>query len=150
MVARPFPNAHRPLVLLTLVLLTVPAVAVAQAVDRDEVYESATGTTLEMLLDESNLGGAEVEVAVLTFQPGSESVAHVHQSTEIFYVLEGQLEHIVNGKSYILNPGMIGWVRAPDRVTHKVSEDAGPTRVLVIWAPGGEAAGLTGNWERVR
>ncbi len=88
MVARPFPNVHRPLVLLTLVLLTVPAVAVAQAVDRDEVYESATGTTLEMLLDESNLGGAEVEVAVLTFQSGSESVAHVHQSTEIFYVLK--------------------------------------------------------------
>ncbi len=54
----------------------------------------------------------------------------------------------MNGKSYILNPGMIGWVRAPDRVTHKVSEDAGPTRMLVIWAPGGErrpASPATGN-----
>ncbi len=150
MLARSFPITRRSLVLIPVVLLALPTLAAAQAVDRDEVYESATGTMLEMLLDESNLGGAEVEVAILTFQPGSESVAHVHQSTEIFYVLEGQLEHIVNGKSYILDPGMIGWVRAPDRVTHKVSEDAGPTRVLVIWAPGGEAAGLTGSWERVR
>ena len=150
MLARFFPITRRSLVLIPVVLLALPTLAAAQAVDRDEVYESATGTMLEMLLDESNLGGAEVEVAILTFQPGSESVAHVHQSTEIFYVLEGQLEHIVNGKSYILDPGMMGWVRAPDRVTHKVSEDAGPTRVLVIWAPGGEAAGLTDNWERVR
>lgn len=138
------------LAVVTCGLFVMPSGAAAQAVDRDEVYESATGTTLEMLLDESNLGGSEVEVGVLTFQPGSESAAHVHQSTEIFYVLEGQLEHIVNGQSYLLEPGMMGWVRAPDRVTHKVSEEAGPTRVLVIWAPGGEAAGITGNWDRRR
>ena len=150
MLARSFFAVGCSLVLPTLVLVAIPAVAAAQAVDRDEVYESATGTTLEMLLDESNLGGAEVEVGILTFQPGSESVAHVHQSAEVFYVLEGQLEHIVNGQSYMLDPGMVGWVRAPDRVTHKASEDAGATRVLVIWAPGGEAAGITGNWKRIR
>jgi quercetin dioxygenase-like cupin family protein len=103
-----------------------------------------------MLLDESNLGSGEVEIGILTFEPGSESAAHVHGSTEVFYVLEGQLEHIVNGTSYMLEPGMVGWVRAPDRVTHKVSAEAGTTRALVIWVPGGEAAGITGNWERVR
>ncbi|HJO37612.1 MAG TPA: cupin domain-containing protein [Vicinamibacterales bacterium] len=135
-------------VAITLTALLLPTFAAAQAADRDDAYESATGTVLEMLLDEKNLSGSEVEVGILTFPAGSESAAHVHQSTEVFYVLEGQLEHIVNGQSYILDAGMLGWVRAPDRVTHKVSEDAGPTRVLVIWAPGGEAANITGNWTR--
>lgn len=89
-----------------------------------------------------------MEIAELTFQPGSESAAHVHRSVEIFYVLTGELEHIVNGASYILTPGMLGFVRAPDSVTHKVRPDVEPTKVLMIWAPGGEAAGLTSVWER--
>ena len=131
-------------------VLAIPAVSSGQAVDRDDAYRSATGMMLEMLLDESNLGGGEVEIGILTFQPGSESASHVHGSTEVFYVIEGQLEHIVDGKSYMLEPGMLGWVRPPDSVVHKVSEDAGSTRVLVIWAPGGEAAGLTGAWEKIR
>jgi hypothetical protein len=43
------------------------------------------------------------------------------------HVLEGELEHVVNGKSYRLQPGMVGYVRPPDRVRHKVGP-AGPGR----------------------
>lgn len=137
-----------PLALVGLLFLGRPAVA--QVVDRDDAYRSPTGLLLEMLLDETNLGSDEVEVGILTFPPGSESAAHVHGSTEIFYVLEGQLEHIVNGERHVLEPGMMGWVRPPDSVVHRVSADAGPTKALVIWAPGGEAGRITRNWERVR
>jgi len=110
-------------------------------------FVSAGGTRIQMLLDASNLGGTEVELAEITFPAGANSLGHAHGSTEIFYVLEGTLEHIVNGESHMLSPGMVGFVRPPDEVEHKVGPD-GPVRALVIWAPGGEAARITGSWTR--
>jgi mannose-6-phosphate isomerase-like protein (cupin superfamily) len=64
--------------------------------------------------------------------------------TETFYVLEGELEHVVDGKSLKLTPGMTGSVRPPAMVRHKT----GPAgaRALVIWAPGGEIARVTARW----
>ena len=47
--------------------------------------------------------------------------------TEIFYVLEGELEHVVNGESHTLMPGMLGYVKPPDRVNHIVAPDGSPT-----------------------
>ena len=57
--------------------------------------------------------------------------------TEIFYVLDGDLEHIVNGESHRLAPGMLGYVNPPDMVSHRVDPDGPPARAVVIWAPGG-------------
>lgn len=121
----------------------------AQAVKDAETasYVSAGGTRLKMLLDAGNLGGAEVELGEITFPAGAYAQGHVHGSTEIFYVLEGTLEHIVNGESHMLSPGMVGFVRPPDKVEHKVGPD-GPARALVIWAPGGEAGRITSRWTR--
>ena len=114
---------------------------------KGELYKSPSGTTIEMLLNESNLGGDEIEIGVITFQPGANSGAHPHGSTEIFYVLSGELEHVVNGKSHLLKPGMLGFVRPPDQVNHIVPGDE-PTRALVIWAPGGEAERIVRTWEK--
>lgn len=113
-----------------------------------EVYRSPTGTTLRLLLDESNLGGAEIEIGEITFPPGVNSGEHPHGSTEIFYMLSGELEHVVNGKSYLLKPGMLGFVRPPDKVNHVVPGKE-PARALVIWAPGGEAHRILGRWNKV-
>ena len=121
-----------------------PVHVLAQSMGKDATYVSPTsGTKLRILLDESNLGGSEVEVAEIEFPPGVDSGAHVHGAVEIFYVLEGELEHIVNGKKYVLGPGMIGHVRPPDEVIHRVKADGPPCKALVIWAPGGEANRLT-------
>lgn len=84
--------------------------------------------------------------AVLQFlsrgaQIGSPGGDHVHGTHEIFYVLSGTMEHIVNGESAILEPGMIGIVRKGDTVSHKILSDE-PVKALVIWAPGGEAERL--------
>jgi len=111
------------------------------------VFKSKTsGTTIRMLLDETNLGGTEIEIGEITFAPGTNSGSHPHGSTEIFYVLSGELEHIVNGKSHLLKPGMLGFVRPPDQVNHKVPGDD-PVKALLIWAPGGEAGRVLQNWE---
>lgn len=119
----------------------------AAAPPQEPAYVSPGGTKLRVLLDQASLGGAEVELGEITFAPGSDSGDHVHGATEIFYVLSGELEHVVNGKSVMLGPGMLGFVRPPDSVRHRTKPGA-PTKALVIWAPGGEAARITSRWKR--
>ena len=102
------------------------------------ILEGANGLTIKILVEETNLGGSEVEVGEITFPGKSPGGDHVHETNEIFYVLSGRMEHIVNGESAVLDPGMIGIVRKGDTVSHKILSDE-PVRALVIWAPGGEA-----------
>lgn len=71
-------------------------------------------------------------------QPGYHGVTHPHE-LEIIYVLEGALDHIVNGESHVLTPGMVGVVREPDVVVHRSASPEG-ARVLVFWPLGGEVA----------
>lgn len=96
------------------------------------------GTTIRLLLEATNLGGTEIEVAEITFPVGANSSrGHRHGSIEIFYVVEGTLGHVVNGQEFRLEPGMIGVVRPDDSVAHRVLSDV-PVRALVLWVPGGE------------
>jgi hypothetical protein len=55
----------------------------------------------------------------MIFPANQDSGEHAHDAIEIFYVVAGELEHVVNGKSQILKPGMSGFVRPPDKVRHK-------------------------------
>jgi quercetin dioxygenase-like cupin family protein len=113
-----------------------------------KVYQSPTsGTKIRMLLDEANLGGKEVEVGEITLPAGTHSGEHLHGSTEIFYVLEGELEHVVDGKSHLLKPGMLGFVKPPAKVNHIVPGKQ-PVRALVIWAPGGEGQRIVERWNQ--
>jgi quercetin dioxygenase-like cupin family protein len=115
-----------------------------EAPPSSRMYQSPGGVTLRVLLDQAGLGGTEVEVGELTFPPSSDSGDHQHGVTEVFYVLQGELEHVVNGRSVNLSAGMVGSVRPPDRVRHKTG--AAGARALVIWAPGGEMARVTARW----
>ena len=121
--------------------------AVPTPVVQGEVYQSSSGAKLRMLMDREMFGGAELEIAEITFPSNADSGDHVHGATETFYVLEGELEHVVNGQSIKLTTGMIGTVRPPDKVRHKT----GPlgARALVIWAPAGEAARIASRWKRI-
>lgn len=136
------------LLISSLCLFAVSAVAAAgQVADTAQVSEGTrwlesprSGLAIKMLVERSNLGSGEVELGEITFPAGSEPTSgHTHGSTEIFYVLEGVLMHVVNGREYRLTPGMVGIVRPGDEVMHAVPGDA-PVKALVIWAPGGEAA----------
>lgn len=111
-------------------------------------YESGDGTRLKILLDGPRQN-SQVDVAEMTFPAGTNSGDHAHGDTEIFYMLEGTLEHVVNGQSQLLTPGMLGLVNPPDLVNHVVDEDGPDARALVIWSPGGLAARLTSRWKRV-
>jgi len=127
---------------------SAPAPAAAPApVVRGAVYQSASGTTLRILMDQEMMRGSELEIGELTFGPNTDSGDHVHGATETFYVLEGELEHVVNGHSVKLTAGMIGTVRPPDKVRHKTGPKG--ARALVMWAPVGEAARIASRWKRI-
>jgi quercetin dioxygenase-like cupin family protein len=108
-------------------------------------YRSPSGTTLRLMLDESNVG-PEVTVGEMVFPPNSDSGDHQHGALEMFYVVSGQYEHIVNGKSQVLEPGMSGYVKPPDKVRHKT----GPAgaKVVVIWVPGDEGKKIAARWKK--
>jgi quercetin dioxygenase-like cupin family protein len=91
-----------------------------------------------MLLDASNLGSGEIEVAEITFPAGGNppTASHRHGATEIFYVISGVLGHVVNGTEHRIEPGMVAVVKPTDEIMHRVLE--GPVKAVVIWVPGGE------------
>jgi len=64
--------------------------------------------------------------------------ARTHQSLEVIDVLSRTFGHEVNGHYYLLKPGMVGVVRPGDHVRHLVPTEH-DARVLLIWAPVGEA-----------
>jgi quercetin dioxygenase-like cupin family protein len=109
-------------------------------------YQAPGGTTLRLMLDEGNLG-PEASLGELTFPANSDSGEHTHGAIEMFYVLSGELEHVVNGSSQLLRPGMAGFVKPPDRVRHKT----GPAgaKVVVVWVPGEEGRRLASRWKPV-
>lgn len=111
--------------------------------------ETESGSlAIKVLVESTNLGGAEVEVGEIVFAPRTlPSGSHRHGAVEIFYVLEGTLEHVVNGVTHVLTPGMVGIVRPGDAVTHRVPGDE-PVRALVVWAPGGEVDRIAPGFEQ--
>jgi quercetin dioxygenase-like cupin family protein len=109
------------------------------------MYRSPSGTTLRLMLDESNVG-PEVTLGEITFPPNSDSGDHKHGATEMFYVVSGELDHIVNGKSQILKPGMAGYVKVPDSVRHKTGPSG--AKAVVVWVPGDEGKKIASRWKR--
>ena len=128
-----------------LVLLVTSPLHSQDAAPPGRVYTSPSGAVLRVLVDAQSLGGSEVEVAELTLAANSDSGDHHHGVTETFYVLEGEMEQVINGKAVKLGPGMVASIRSTDQVRHR----AGPkgTKVLVIWAPGGEIARVAARWK---
>jgi quercetin dioxygenase-like cupin family protein len=134
---------------LPLLVLLLGTVLIGSAAAQDKPqgisYRSPGGTTLRLLLDPTNLG-KEVSLGEITFPPNSDSGDHAHGAVEVFYVLSGELEHVVNGKSQILKPGMAGYVKPPDQVRHKT----GPAgaKAVVVWVPGEEATRIASRWKQ--
>jgi quercetin dioxygenase-like cupin family protein len=133
------------LVIGALLALCVATGAGAQADKQGVTYRAPSGATLRLILDTGNVG-PEVSLGELTFPPNGDSGEHTHGSIEIFYVLSGELEHVVNGKSQILTPGMVGYVKPPDKIRHKT----GPAgaKVVVMWVPGAEAGKIIARWTK--
>jgi uncharacterized cupin superfamily protein len=107
------------------------------------VLENDAGTSIKVLVEASVLGSTGVEIAEATLPAGSGAgpASHRHGSTEMIYVISGELDHVVNGETHRLTPGMIGIVKPSDTVIHRVIGQS-PVKLLLIWAPGGEVERL--------
>jgi len=107
------------------------------------ILESTSGAQLKILVEAPVLGAKDVEIAEATLPVGlgAGPASHRHGSTEIIYVISGELDHVVNGEAHRLTPGMIGIVKPTDTVIHRVVGQT-PVKVLLIWAPGGEVERL--------
>lgn len=101
---------------------------------------------IKVLVEAETLGEPGAEVAEVFFPPGYVGQPHPH-GIEIIYVLEGRLDHIVNGDSHILEPGMVGVIKAPDTTVHKALSEDG-VRVLILWPIGDEVKNLEGMREK--
>ena len=134
---------------LSLLVAIAPYRAHAQAPARTGkqlgTWRSASGTTLKLFLDSTNVG-REVSLGEIVFPPNADSGNHQHGATEIFYVISGELEHVVNGKSQLLAAGMVGYVSPPDTIRHKT----GPAgaKAVVVWVPGAEAGKIVSRWTK--
>ena len=88
----------------------------AQSAVNSVTYRAPSGTTLKIMLADHNVG-AEVALGEMVFPPNQESAEHTHGAIEMFYVVSGELHHIVNGQTYVLKPGMARlatqWTREP-------------------------------------
>lgn len=136
---------HMKTTLIGLILIGVAAMTTAQEKPQGVTFKSPGGTTLRLMIDETNLG-SEVSVGEMTFPANTDSGEHAHGAIEIFYVISGELEHVVNGKSQFLKPGMSGYVKPPDKVRHKTGP--GGAKVVVIWVPGEEGRRVASRWTR--
>jgi dihydroorotase/N-acyl-D-amino-acid deacylase len=122
-----------------------PATKTSAPTTSGRAFVSAGGTEMRVLADEKDVRGNEVEIVELKFPANSDSGDHRHAVTETFYVLEGEMEQVINGTPVKLAPGMSATIRATDQVRHK--SGATGARVLVVWAPGGEIARVTARWK---
>lgn len=115
------------------------------ASSKPRTFVSPSGVRMRVLADASDVRGSEVEIVELVFPANSDSGDHRHAVTETFYVLEGQMEQVINGTPVVLTTGMSATIRSTDQVRHK--SGPGGARVLVVWAPGGEIARVTAKWK---
>ncbi|MCS6924789.1 MAG: cupin domain-containing protein [Candidatus Binatia bacterium] len=109
--------------------------------------DPVTRSEITVLIDRHLGGTPELTVARLIMPPGVEVPDHVHQSTEIFYILSGELEQTSEGTVKKLTAGMACVVPAHTTTRHKVTSQE-PVHALVIWAPGGEERRITADWHK--
>lgn len=109
--------------------------------------EPQSKSTIRVLIDEHLGGTKDVSVAELVIPPGVDVPDHIHQSTEIFYILSGELEQTSESKVQKITAGMAALVPANTTTHHKVTSKK-PVRALVIWAPGGEEQRIVEHWQK--
>jgi quercetin dioxygenase-like cupin family protein len=117
----------------------------AQAPSPGPLLTDPARGNLRMLLDQAGLGSGELSIGERTYPAQYTSGEHVHQGIEILYVLDGEFQHEINGKTYVLGPGMIGVVKVGDQVRHKTG--SAPVKLLMIWAPGAEGSRVAAGWK---
>ncbi len=142
-----------PVILVGLVYTFPSAIILAEEPSRFVRPEQAatyidpvTKTEITILIDQHLGGTTELTLGYLVVPPGVDVPDHIHQSTETFYILSGEMEQTSEGKVQTLSAGMACLVPANTTTRHTVkSKD--PVHALVMWTPGGEEKRITEEWQ---
>ena len=134
-------------------LVSMVPTALAEEVSRFVRPEQATTyidpvtkTEVTILIDRHLGGTTELTLGYLVVPPGVDVPNHIHQSTETFYMLSGEMEQTSEGKVQTLTAGMACLVPA-NTITRHTVKSKDPVHALVIWTPGGEEERITKEWQ---
>ena len=108
--------------------------------------DPVTKTEITILIDQHLGGTTELTLGYLVVPPGVDVPDHIHQATETFYMLSGEMEQTSEGKVQTLSAGMACLVPANTTTRHTVKSKE-PVHALVIWTPGGEEGRITKEWQ---
>jgi mannose-6-phosphate isomerase-like protein (cupin superfamily) len=110
-------------------MLPVVAASVAEASEQGDslpsasysfetltAHTAASGAQVREILKGKLATGEPLETHATTLPPGAmPHLPHHHVHSEMFLMREGNLELTVNGKTYPLGPGAVGFVRSNDK-----------------------------------
>jgi quercetin dioxygenase-like cupin family protein len=98
------------------------------------------GHVFSFLAEEKDTGGQFTLIEVNPF-PGTEPPPHIRrQDDEGFYVLQGEMEHQIDGETVVARPG--DFVLAPQGSLRSFRFRTPEARLLLLLAPGGAEEGL--------
>lgn len=95
------------------------------------------GTGIELINPEMGCQKVDVHINIINDDSGPGEV-HFHENADnVYIVLEGVLEVVVEGERHLLRNDDVGYI--PAGVVHTAGSAGGhgPTRVIEIYAPGG-------------
>ena len=79
--------------------------------------------------------GPRMNFAVVQFMPGQDFQAHYHEvMEENFYILEGTVTIVVDGKPHTLNSGQLIHIE-PHEVHYVINQSSSPVRMIASLAP---------------
>jgi quercetin dioxygenase-like cupin family protein len=67
-----------------------------------------SGIAVKMLVDQ-RLGAQLANMFMVEYEPGGVAQPHDHPLEECYYVLDGEVEFVADGRSYVLGPGDVAW-----------------------------------------
>lgn len=95
-------------IILFVLVLVLSAQGKIAAQHHDSAKENVQITDtiiLRQLLNEAGIQNKEIQMLVVDFPPGTVSAPHRHPCPTFGYILEGELESVFEGKTYIYKKG---------------------------------------------
>ena len=106
------------------------------------------GTSIKLVNGETGASNVDVHINLLNEDSGPGEIHYHARAENVYVVLEGTLEVVIEGERHLLGPGEVGWI-APG-VVHTAGNAGlgGVTRILEIYAPAGEDFHAVPDWPR--
>lgn len=98
-------------------------------IDRDDCVEIRPFDGALVLATECE----KMTLTVMEFEPNTVLPEHSHPHEQVGYLIEGEAEYVIDGKSYQVRPGQM-W-RLPGGVVHQVNVGSRPMRVVEAFCP---------------